>query len=323
MKAGFLFLLAAATAWAHAISMSSGFVTVTGKHVEYLLRMPGYEITKVKDPAHTLFSHIRFTNGFEQGRISAQECHEDRASGNLICAANYEFSEPVERLGVQCTYYEVTVGNHIHMLHAEREGKSDQAILDAAFSSATLAFRPPTAAELAVEQSGAGVIRVWTNSVQMLLLIALAIAARNRLELLFTGAAFVAGECGGAMAILRSGWQPSSRFAEAAVALALAYLAFEIIAFPQSRGRWILALFFGGFTGMYFSVFLAESGYRAVWVLSGAAFAEITVLMGAVLAGYALSRLRLSPSWYSLATKAAASVLLATGAIWFVVRLRG
>ena len=40
--------------------------------------------------------------------------------------------------------------------------------------------------------------------------------------------------------ILRADWQPSPRFAEAAAALALAYLALEILAFPQSRGRWLL-----------------------------------------------------------------------------------
>jgi hypothetical protein len=303
--------------------MSTGYATVSGNHVDYLLRMPDYEIGQQKDPAHVLFGHIRFTNGFEAGRATAQECHHDPGSGNYLCAATYEFSQPVEQLGVECRFYEVTVGNHIHMLHAERAGKSDQAILDSAFSSATLAFRPPTAAELAIEQSGAGAIRVWTNSVQLLLLLALAVAARSHLELLFTGSAFLLGECAAAIAIGRSGWQASPRFAEAAAALALAYLAFEIIAFPNSRGRWVLALLFGGFSGMYFSVFLAQSGYQAAWVLTGAAVAAVVVLAASMLAGYAIGRLRLSNLQYMIATRIAASVLLVTGAFWFFVRLRG
>jgi hypothetical protein len=327
IKAGlFLVLLAAMAApaaCAHAISMSTGYATVSGARVDYLVRMPSYEMGHVKDATHALFSHIRFTSGFETGRATGQECHDDPSSGSYLCAATYEFSQPVERLGVECTFYEVTVGNHIHMLHAERAGKSDQAILDSAFSSATLAFRPPTAAELAVEQAGAGAIRVWTNSVQLLLLIALAVAARNRSELLVTGAAFVAGECAGALAITRSAWQPSPRFAEAAVALALVYLAFEIIAFPKSRGRWILALLFGAFTGMYFSIFLAQSGYQPGWVLTGAAAAAIAVLALAMLLGYALRKLRLTELQYAVATRIAASGLLVTGAVWFVVRLRG
>jgi hypothetical protein len=270
-----------------------------------------------------LFSHIRFTNGFETGRVSAQECHHDAAGSSFICAASYEFSEPVERLGVDCTFYEVTVGNHIHMLHAERAGKSDQAILDSAFPSATLAFRPPTPAEIAVEQSAAGAVRVWTNYVQLLLLIALAIASRSRIELLLVGLAFLAGEWAAVLMIPRAGWQPSPRFAEAATALALAYLAFEIIAFPKSRGRWVLALLFGGFTGMYFSVFLTQSGYQAGWVLTGAAVAAMAVLGASMLAGYAIGKLRLNDLQYSMVTRVAASALLVTGAVWFVIRLRG
>ncbi|MES1262677.1 MAG: HupE/UreJ family protein, partial [Acidobacteriota bacterium] len=307
---------------AHAISMSMGYATVTGNRVEYLLRMPAYEMTQVKDPRRAVFEHIRFTSGFETGRATGQECHDDAASGNLICAANYEFSEPVERLGVECSFYEMTVPNHIHMLHAERAGKSDQAILDSSFPSATLAFRPPTAAELAIEQSGAGAFRVWNNSAQLLLLLALALAARSRRELVGTGVAFLAGEITGTALILRLAWQPSPRFAEAAVALALAYLAFEMLAFPKSRGRWILALLFGAFFGMYFSVFVNESGYRASWVLAGAAFAAGTVLAAAALAGYALSRLPVKALPRLILTKAAAAALFVTGSVWFYLRLR-
>jgi hypothetical protein len=299
--------------------MSTGFATVTGNHVEYLLRIPRYEMTHVKDPGNALFRHIRFTSASETGRITSQECHSDPTSSNFICAANYEFSHPVDRLGVECSFYEITVPNHIHMLHAERAGKSDQAILDASFHTATLNFRPPTATELAVEQSGAGAIAVWTNAVQLLLLIALVFAARSRTEMLWTGLAFLTGECAGTAAILRSGWQPSPRFTEAAAALALTYLALEILVFPKAAGRWILALLFGGFSGMYFSVFINDSGYRAPWVLAGAAFAGVVVFSAATLIGFAFSKL---PFKNRLAQLAAAG-LFATGSIWFVLRLRG
>lgn len=317
-----LLLLSAAQAPAHVISMSMGYATVAGNRVEYLLRMPAYEVANVKDPERALLGHIRFTSGFETGRVTGQECHRDRASDNFICAANYEFSQPVERLGVECSFYAVTVPNHIHMLHAERAGKSDQAILDSSFSSATLAFRPPTAAEQAVEQSGAGAFRVWTNWAQLLLLIALGIAARSRKELMWTGAAFLAGETAGTAVILRSAWQPSARFSEAAVALALTYLALEILVFPKSQGRWILALLFGAFAGMYFSVFVNESGYRAAWVLAGAAFAALTVLAAVALAGHAVARLPVRDFGRMVLTKAAASALFITGSIWFYLRLR-
>jgi hypothetical protein len=318
-----LLFLWSASASAHAISMSTGFATVTGNRVEYLVRMPEYEMTHVRDPEHALFRHLKFTSGFESGRITGQECHHDPATSNFICAANYEFTQPVDRLGVECSFYEITVPNHIHMLHAERDGKSDQAILDSSFPSATLGFRPPTAAELAAAQSGAGAMRVWTNPVQLLLLIALALAARTRPELLRIGLAFATGECVGTIAILRSGWQPSPRFAEAAAALALAYLALEIIAFPKSTGRWLLALVFGGFSAMYFAVFIADSGYRAPWVLAGAAFAGLSVLTAAALIGFGCSKLPWPVSLRPALAKIPAAGLFLTGAVWFALRLRG
>jgi hypothetical protein len=310
-------------ATAHVISMSSGYVTVNGNRVEYILRMPSYEMQHVTDPAHSLLDHIRFSNGFETGRRQNQECHDDPASSSYICAANYEFSGPVDRLGVDCTFYEVTVPNHIHMLHAERNGKQDQAILDSSFSSATLAFRPPTAFEVAAGQSGAGAVRVWTNAVQLLLLIALAIASRSFTELAAVGAAFLAGECVGTLVILHSAWQPSTRFAEAAAALALAYLALEIIAFPKSAGRWILALVFGAFEGMYFATFIGESGYRTPYVLSGAAFGAILILLLSAFVEYLLTRARLRAPYRLILSRIAASALLVTGSTWFFIRLRG
>jgi hypothetical protein len=316
MKWARLLLILSTPAAAHIISMSTGWATIDGNHVEYILRMPKYELPPAQDPTAALFSHIHFYTGFETGRVTGAECHDDPTASNYLCAANYQFTAPVDRLRVDCTFYEVTVPNHIHMLHAERAGKSDQAILDSAFSTATLAFRPPTAAERIADQAGAGAFRVWTNWAQVLLLLAIALASRTRRELIASSAAFLSGQIAGTAIVLRTAWQPSPRFTEAAAALALAYLALEIIAFPQSRGRWLLALLFGSFEGMYFAVFLTDSGYRFGYVLSGAAAASLLLLavFGAI--SPLLARYRAIP------LKATASALLATGSVWFVVRLR-
>lgn len=323
MRALLVGLLLACCAVAHVISMSSGWVTVEGKHVEYLLRIPAYETSHIKDPAHTIFDHIRFTSGFETARRTSQECHDDPASGNYVCAANYEFTAPVDKLGVECTFHEITVTNHIHMLRATRGTKTDQAILDAAFPSATLAFRPPTVTETALRESGAGLVRVFSSAVQILLLIAVVLAARSGRELLVAGAAFLAGEAIGTLGILRLAWQPAPRFSEAAAALGLAYLALEILAFPKSSGRWLLAFIFGGFEGMYFALFVSESGYNAGWVLTGAAVAGVGVLTVTVLAGRGLRRLPVIDQYRLLLTRLAATALMVTGAVWFTIRLKG
>jgi hypothetical protein len=300
---------------AHVISMSSGFATVSGARVEYILRMPVYELAPTSDVTRILLDHVRFTSGFETARRVDGECREDRATSMYVCAADYEFSRPVEKLGVECTLYRVTVPNHIQMLRAEKDGKHDQAILDSSISSATLAFRPPTAVEEAVDQSVAGAMRVWTNVAQLLLLAALGVAARSRREFAVLLGAFLAGECGGAALLLRTFWQPPARFAEAAVALAVAYLAMEILVFPKSGGRWILAFLFGAFESILFAQFVSDSGYRAGWVLSGACFAAISV-------GVVCASVRPPERYRRILGKAAACALCVTGVIWFMLRLK-
>ena len=317
MKRAFLALLAALPASGHVISMSTGWATVNGNQVEYILRMPKYEIRNPRNPARAIFENIRFSSGFETGVPIGEECRDDAASVNYLCGATYRFQAPVERLGVECSFYRITAPNHIHMLHAERDGKSDQAILDAAFSSATLAFRPPTTFEVFVEQSASGAFRAWSNWAQILLLATIALASRNRPEMLLLGGAFIAGECAGTPLIIRAGWQPLPRFIEATAALALAYLAFEILAFPSSRGRWLLALLFGAFQGTYFSVFISDSGYRQTYVLGGAALAAASVLALCTLMGPVIPWRR-----GSMAFKGAAGLLCAAGLAWFIVRLR-
>jgi len=307
---------------AHAISMSSGFATVNGNRVEYVLRMPAYEVPSGTDPTRALFDHIEFSSGFETARRLDGECHLDAGAATWICAANYEFSGPVQKLGVDCRFYEATVPNHIHMLHAERAGKSDQAILDSTFPSASLAFRPPTAVELATDQSVSGIRRVWTNLAQVLLLIALALAARSYGEFALLITVFLAGECGGTFALLRTAWQPSLRFAEAAAALALAYLALEIVAFPKSGGRWLLALVFGAFQGMFFSLFIAQSGFESGSVLAGAALGACAIAGVCALGGLAAMRAVGSESVRRILRNIGSYALLATGLVWFTLRLR-
>ena len=314
--------LLASSAFAHVISMSNGLATVNGNRVEYILRMPAYEVPQGTDPARALLDRIRFSSGFETARRLDGECHLDASAATYLCAANFQFTQPVERLGVDCRFYEATVPNHIHMLRAERAGKYDQAILDSAFPTAMMAFRPPTAVEVAIDQSGSAAMRVWTNLAQILLLAALALAARSYRELFVLMGVFLLGECGGTLAMLRTGWQPSLRFAEAAAALTLAYAALEIIAFPKSGGRWLLALLFGAFQGMFFALFIDQSGFRTLWVLTGASVGLAAIAAVCALLGLGIARVVTREVWRRRLGVAASSGLLVTGAVWFALRMR-
>ena len=110
----------------------------------------------------------------------------------------------------------------------------------------------------------------------------------------------------------------SPRFIEAAAALTIAYLAFEIILLPNSGMRWLVVGVLGLFHGAYFSIFLAETGYHAATFLCGVTVAELLLI--AVFA-FTLDRLiRFTKS--SRAVPVAAGLLLAVGAVWFLWRLK-
>jgi hypothetical protein len=312
------FLFSCALLHAHAISMSNGEATVRGDHLDYVLTIPSYEAAHTPDPGRTLLDHIHFSSRGETGRLLQKACHDDAARGMFVCAAEYAFSRPVEILDVDCTLYQVTVPNHVHLLRADNAGKHDQAIFDYSFTQTKLRFRPPTVFEVAVQEGFEGMLRAVAGPVQLLFLAALVLAARGRRELLRLTLMFLAGEIAAALLAGRFYWQPPVRFVEAAMALSIAYLAVEILFLPQAGGRWLIAGVLGGFHGLSLYLVLAGSEFHTAYVLGGAALSELMVIALIGLALWLFER-----KW-TLAPliKISASLLLAFGMAWFFLRLR-
>ena len=318
MTRALCFVLLAWPLRAHVMSMSSGDLAILGARAHYELRMPLYEVAHVPNPERTLLEHIRFAGA----RMARSECGADAARDAYICVADYEFAAPVDRLDVECTFTAITVPNHVHLLRAslgEKPGeKRDEAIFDLGFTRATLRFRPPTAAEIAITQAGAGLLRALGGTVQVLFLAALVLAARSRRELLAIAAAFLAGQAASVLTMAHVAWQPAPRFVEAATALAVAYLAVEILLLPLAGGRWLVAGVLGALHGLYFHLFVQTTGYSPALVLLGASLAEAAAV--AVLA-LALSRVgRMAKAFRPV--EVAASALLVFGMVWFLLRLR-
>ena len=315
MKVAIVTAVLAIPACAHVVSLSSGDLTVDGVRAAYELRMPLYEIAHVANPARALLAHVRFAGA----ATVSQSCASDPARGLYVCHAEYAFAAPPQQIEIECTLASITVPNHVHMLRAEMDGKRDQALFDISFPRATLRFRPPTPAEVAAEEAGAGALRALGAPVQILFLAALALAARGRRELAALAAMFIAGQALAVAVAPHTAWQPAPRFVEAAAALTLAYLAVEILLLPGAGARWLVAGVLGVFHGLYFHLFLQTAGYRPFWVLAGAAaveFAAMAVLW--LLFSRAIPRLRaLRP------LEVSASALLVFGLFWFVLRLRG
>jgi hypothetical protein len=307
---------------AHVMSMSSGDLTVIGARARYELRMPLYEVAHIKDPENAIFRSIHFSSGLREAKLLDKSCRTDTSADSYLCAGDYEFAAPPEAIDVTCAYPAITVPNHVHLLRAalvtQGESKQDQAVFDLSFSRATLRFRPPTPLEIGVTQTGAGFVRALGGLVQILFLAALVLAGRSTREMAALTVMFLAGQATSALAMPHTGWQPAPRFVEAAAALAVAYLAVEVLLLPEAGWRWLIAAVLGLFHGMYFELFLQETSFRPGYVLAGAASAEVIVI-GLLWFGFSrLARMArvLRP------VQVSAGALLAFGMVWFFLRLR-
>jgi HupE / UreJ protein len=316
MKRFWWLLVSALPLMAHMVSMSTGDLKVDGDRAHFELRMPMYEVAHVREPQHTLLDHIRFESGSAMGKPSGQACRQEQDT--YVCTADYQFPAPVDTLQVECTLASVTVPNHVHLLRAYRGDKTDQAVFDLSYTKAEIRFRPPTAFETATREISAGFMRAAGGLAPLLFLAALVLAARSRRELVLLTGSFVAAEALACTIAPRIIFTLSPRFIEAAAALTIAYLAFEIILLPQSGMRWVVVAVLGLFHGAYFAAFLNESGYHFATFLSGVVICELLLI---ALFALLLDRL-LRLSFLRRAVPVAASLLLAAGVAWFFLRLR-
>jgi hypothetical protein len=319
-RLGFRFLpgLLACAAAAHVVSMSSGDLAIEGVRAHFELRMPLYEIAHVPQPENTLLENIRFASGGRAAKLLTKTCRAEPARDTYLCNADYEFAAPVETLDVDCTLASVTVPNHVHVLRVSMGDRHDQGFFDRSFTRETLRFRPPTPAEAAVTETGAGFLRALGGPAQILFLAALALAARSRRELAALAGTFLLGQAASVWIVPTTGWQPAARFVEAAAALTVAYLAMEILLLPQAGARSLVAGVLGVFHGLYFHLFIQTSSFRPGWVLLGAAAAQllVTVLLALVFSRIGRVFKALRP------LQVAASGLLVFGMVWFFLRLR-
>src|SRR5262249_49477128 len=262
--------------------------------------------------------NFQLYDGRTEARLVKHLCEVRTEQDGFLCRAEYQFPSAVKNLEVECTFAAVMVPNHVHMLHAERDGLSDQAIFDFSFTRLPLRFAPPGRAVMAFSQVGAGMLRAAAGLAQLLFLLALAMAARHRRELYALAAAFLTGECVSALYIAYGSWSPAPRFVEAAAALTVAYLAVEILLLPEAGHRWAVAGAVGIFHGFYFGLFLRDSRMHWLPVLGGVVLAELAILAVFVWLLARIERLasRLQP------VRAAAGALLLVGMTWFFLRLR-
>jgi hypothetical protein len=265
-------LVCAGLAHAHVVSMSSSELLVTGQKGQLELHMPMYEISHVTNPETALLDHIRFDDGT---RVKSQ-CHED--SGTYVCQAEYAFSRPLpDKVEVECTLFQVTVPNHVHLLHATQGPNGDQVVFDQNFTKVEARFHPPSAAELIVKGSIAGLGRLFTSVGGLLFLVALALAGRTAREAILLGLVFIVGEWLALPLAPRVPLALSQGFLESAIALTVAYLAVDVLMVPEGRARWAIVPLLGIVHGMAYAAFPAPylSAASAAQLLAVAALAMV------------------------------------------------
>jgi len=289
--------LICACAYAHVVSMSSGELHVDGRIATYELRIPMYELTHVTHPETDLLDQLKF----EGARRTSSKCQEQ--DGTYICRAEYEFDRPVpDKIEVECTLFQVTVPNHVHLLYAVQGPTSDQQVFDQSFRQAEVRFHPPSRAELIAKAAAAGIARLFKSVSGLLFLAVLLLAARNTREMGILTIAFLAGEWLARPVSSRIPMSFSPEFLEAVLALTVAYLAAEIVFLPDSQARWAVVPVLGIAHGLPFAAFPAS-------YLTAASITQAILL--SVL--WIVAR-KIPTNW----RRQAAGVLLVSGIGWFV-----
>jgi hypothetical protein len=207
-----------------------------------------------------------------------------------------------DKIEVECTLFQVTVPNHVHLLYAVQGPNSDQEVFDQSFRRAEVRFHPPSRAEVIAKAAAAGIARLFKSVPGLLFLVVLVLAARNTREMGILTIAFFAGEWLARPLSPRIPMSFSPQFLEAVLALTVAYLAAEIVFLPESRARWAVAPILGMEHGLPFSAFPAS-------YLTAASITQAILL--AVLW---LGARKMPAAW----RRPAAGVMLAAGIGWFV-----
>lgn len=296
------------------MSMSSGELRVDGETAVLEFQLPQYEAADLETPEATLLGSFSLRIGDEEVVRTSGACGPNPEDDSYRCRAEYAVPFDAGELEVECRLVETTVPNHVHVLRAVRGDEAEQKVFDYAFRKHVVRFRPPSV----LDGVWTGAMRVLAGPAQLLFLLALALAARSRNELLALGAALVASQALTAVVALQAGWSPPARFVEAAGALTIAYLATETLLLPEAGARWLVAAGMGIFHGLYFAQFLRQAESGAGSVLTGAALAEALLLaaLGAVV-------LRLRKDFGPWFDRVTASALLVIGLGWFGYGLWG
>lgn len=306
------------------VSLSAGELEIQGTQLVYTLYMPSYEVAHLKDPTNDLLGNIAFYMGDKQALLRSGHCWQEIQEGVVKCSATFSLPSEFqvgEPLTVKCTFFQVTVPNHVHLLTAKFNDKIDQVALDLTTRQATLSFSAESRTAQVAKQLGHGITRGLTAVASVVFLLVITLAARSRRELLQLFASLEFSQLLFGLIASRLNWQPSPRFFESTLTLTIAYLATDSLLAPQARRRWPAVLILGAFHGIYYATFTRLFTYELALFLPGVVVGQTLVFLLLVLAtGIVDSFSRL----YAVRIRKLATGTLASLALgWFFWQLVG
>lgn len=304
-----------APASAHLLSVSQGELTLDGPVATYELRMPLSEVPNVAEPQFVLLDAVEIRAGGQTATREEATCQSDVGQELYTCRASYRFSDPPSTVDFRCDFPSVTVPHHVHILRSGNEETARQTVFDITFRESEIRFVPPTLWEIVRTEVGAGIRKPITSPELLLFLIALALAARTKRELAACAGAFLVAQAatGGIVSLIE--WTPPILFLEAAAALAVAYLAAEILFVPDASKRWLVCGGLGCFHGLFLAAFIQSVEMQSSLVLPGALGTE-----GILAAGFGALRLRFVTR---RPEQLGGILLLVVGMAWFGLRVLG
>ena len=235
--------------------MSSGELHVDGRTATYELRIPDVR-SRARDQSRNSAARSSEVRRRAPDFLNVPE--EQRRNLHLPRRLRIRPAWCPDKIEVECTLFQVTVPNHVHLLYAVQGPNSDQEVFDQSFRQAEVRFHPPSRAELIAKDAAAGIARLFKSVSGLLFLAVLVLAARNTREVGILTIAFLAGEWLARPSSPRIPMSFSPEFLEAVLALTVAYLAAEIVFLPDSQARWAVVPVLGVAHGLAFAAFPAS-----------------------------------------------------------------
>ena len=206
---------------AHMVSLSSGQLEITGTEAQMILRVPAHELTAGEQSLDNAYQ-------IQGATLASRTCAPD--GQELVCT--YKFTAIPAAPRVICRLAQALVANHVHVLTARRNGEVARQVFSGTVYDADLRFgggQDPIPAALD------GVAQAFSGWARLLLLFTIGFAARTRRE----AAAFALALAVSQTASLFLALPAVPRFVEAAAAIGVGYLAFEVLMLPEAGHRWL------------------------------------------------------------------------------------